>query len=490
VPKGISRKLKRSCLLIAKSIESSYRKDVMRILLVYPPTRFSSYNSIGLKKPPLGLAYLAAVIRDEHEVKIIDFDIEKADWRHFPYQTFDVVGISAETAKYPASLRIAAVAKDRGAIVVMGGPHVSFLDGDALKSGVVDFVVRNEREHSFASLLKSLRGEISLETVRGLSYLKNGELTRTEDSPFIEDLDSLPFPARDLLPLHLYGSRIEGRPTTTMMTSRGCPFTCNFCSSSRLFGHRWRARSVESIFEEMEMLHRKYGFSALSIMDDTFTVGVDRAVKLSEKLQTKGWDLVWSVLSHVSVVVRNPDMFRKMARAGLRSVFVGFESGSQEVLEGYRKKGTVKESYEAMRILKENALKVTGSFIIGALNETREMIKETIAFAKRLNPDSAQFTILTPYPGTKLYEQVTDRIFCTDWEAYTCLHPVLNLDYLSPRELKSLLAEAYLSFYGRPGKFIGNLRYLSTALSNSFRSLLKWPDPTAEIHRGGPRNSR
>jgi anaerobic magnesium-protoporphyrin IX monomethyl ester cyclase len=183
-------------------------------------------------------------------------------------------------------------------------------------------------------------------------------------------------------------------------------------------------------------------------------------------------------------------MFRKMARAGLRSVFVGFESGSQEVLEGYRKKGTVKESYEAMRILKENALKVTGSFIIGALNETREMIKETIAFAKRLNPDSAQFTILTPYPGTKLYEQVTDRIFCTDWEAYTCLHPVLNLDYLSPRELKSLLAEAYLSFYGRPGKFIGNLRYLSTALSNSFRSLLKWPEPTAEIHRGGPRNSR
>jgi radical SAM superfamily enzyme YgiQ (UPF0313 family) len=113
------------------------------------------------------------------------------------------------------------------------------------------------RMRSFALLLKSLRGEISLETVRGLSYLKNGELTRTEDSPFIEDLDSLPFPARDLLPLHLYGSRIEGRPTTTMMTSRGCPFTCNFCSSSRLFGHRWRARSVESIFEEMEMLHEK-----------------------------------------------------------------------------------------------------------------------------------------------------------------------------------------------------------------------------------------
>ena len=444
----------------------------MRILLVYPPTRFSSYNSIGLTKPPLGLAYLAAVIKDEHEVKIIDFDIEKRDWRRYPYQNFDVVGISAETAKYPVSLKVAAVAKERGAIVVMGGPHVSFLDSDALNSGVVDFVVRNEGEHAFALLLKSLCGEISIEDVRGISYLKNGELTRTADSPFIEDLDSLPFPARDLLPLHLYRSRTEGRPTTTMMTSRGCPFSCNFCSSSRLFGRRWRARSVESIFEEMEMLHRKYGFSGLSIMDDTFTLSVDRAVKLSEKLQKKGWDLVWSVLSHVSVVVKNPDMFKKMAGSGLRSVFIGFESGSQKVLEGYQKRTSIKESYEAMRILKENALKVDGSFIIGALNETKQMINETIDFARRLNPDSAQFTILTPYPGTKLFDQVTHRIFCTDWEAYTCLHPVLNLDHLSARELKGLLAKAYLSFYARPRKFFGNLRYLSTALFSSFRSLL------------------
>jgi anaerobic magnesium-protoporphyrin IX monomethyl ester cyclase len=447
----------------------------MRILLVYPPTRFCSYNSIGLRKPPLGLAYLAAVLKDEHEVKIIDFDIEKTDWRHYPYQAFDIVGISVETAKYPVSLRIARVAKDHGATVVMGGPHVSFLDGDALRSGVVDYVIRNEGERSFASLLKSLCGEIPIESVRGLSYLKDGEVIRAPDSPFIEDLDSLPFPARDLLQLHLYGTRIDGRLTTTMMTSRGCPFACYFCSSAQLFGHRWRARSVESIFEEMELLHRKYGYSGISIMDDTFTLSVDRAIKLTEKLQKKGWDLVWSVLSHASVVVRNPDMFRKMAGAGLRSVFIGFESGNQQVLDAFRKRATVRESHEAMRILKENALKVTGSFIIGALNETREMIKETIAFAKRLDPDIAQFTILTPYPGTKLYEQVTHRIFSTDWEDYTCLHPVLNLDHLSPGELKSLLAKAYLSFYGRPGKFIGNLGYLSTALSSFFRILLRLP---------------
>ena len=449
----------------------------MRILLVYPPTRFYSYNSIGLRKPPLGLAYLAAVLKDDHEVKIVDFDIEKTDWRLYPYKSFDVVGISAETAKYPVSLRIAAVAKDQDATVVMGGPHVSFLDRDALTSGVVDYVVRNEGEYSFALLLKSLCGEIPIEAVKGVSYLENGDVRRTPDAPFIDDLNSLPFPARELLPLHLYRTRIEGRRTTSMMTSRGCPFNCNFCSSCQLFGRRWRARSVESIFEEMELLHRKYRYSALSIMDDTFTLSADRAMKLSEKLQKKGWDLVWGVLSHVRVVVRKPDMFRKMARAGLREVFIGFESGNQLVLDGYGKRATVKESHEAMRILKESALKVTGSFIIGALNETKEMIQETIAFAKRLNPDSAQFTILTPYPGTKLYEQVTHRIFNTDWEAYTCLHPVLNLDHVSPGELKRLLAKAYLSFYGRPGKFIGNVAYVSAALSSSLRLLLRLPEP-------------
>ena len=457
----------------SKAVTSFAAGGTQRILLVSPPARFSSYSSIGLSRPPLGLAYLAAVLKGKHEVKIIDFDMEKADWRHYPYQNFHVVGISAETAKYPVSLKIAAAAKNRGAKVVMGGPHVSFLDGEALRSGVVDFVIRNEGEYSFESLLKSLRGEISIEDVRGLSYLKNGQLRRTPDRPFIEDLDSLPFPARELLPLHLYRGAIHNRPTATMMTSRGCPFNCNFCSSSQLLGHRWRTRSVENIFEEVELLHRKYKFSAISFYDDTFTLSADRAIKLSEKLEKKRWDLVWSALTHVSIVTKNPGMFRKMARAGLRSVFIGFESGNQEVLEGYKKKATVQDSVMAMRILKNNGLNVIGSFIIGAPGETKEMIRNTIAFAKRLNPDSAQFTILTPYPGTKLYEQVKHRIFCTNWEAYTCLHPVLKLDYVSTRQLKSFLAMAYITFYGRPGRLIRSLGYLSTALLNYCRSLRK-----------------
>jgi anaerobic magnesium-protoporphyrin IX monomethyl ester cyclase len=370
---------------------------LMRILLVNPPTGFS-YYSIGIRRPPLGLAYIASLLRCHHQVKIVDFNVEKKDWNKYPYSEFDIVGISVDTVRFPISLRIAKLAKNQGAIVVMGGPHVSFLDKDALESEVVDYVVRNEGEYSFLSLVKFLSKEIILEEVRGVSYLTNGKLSRTPDAPFIYDLDSLPFPARELLPLQLYGEKMNGRLTTTLVASRDCPFNCDFCSSSQFFGVRWRARSVENIFEEMELLHKEYNYRALSFVEDNFTLNPIRAIELSEKIMKQGWDLIWGAWSRVDTIVNNPGMVRMMARAGLKWTFLGFESGSQEVLNGYGKKALVQDASKAMEILKENDVKVTGSFILGAPNETKDMIKETINFAKWLNPNRAQFSILTPLP--------------------------------------------------------------------------------------------
>ena len=431
----------------------------MKVLLVNPPMGFS-YYSLGIRRPPLGLAYLASVLRDHHQVKVIDFNVEKQDWNNYPYSEFDIVGISVDTARYLTSLRIAKLAKNQGAIVVMGGLHVSFLDKDALGSGMVDYVVRNEGEYSFLSLVKFLSKEIPFEEVRGVSYLTNGDFSRTLDAPFIDDLDSLPFPARELLPLKLYREKMNGRLMTTLITSRGCPFNCEFCSSSQFFGVRWRARSVENIFEEMELLHKEYNYRALSFVDDNFTLNPSRAIKLSEKIIKQGWDLIWGAWSHVDTVVNNPGMVRIMAKAGLKRTFLGFESGSQEVLNGYGKKALIRDALKAMEILKENDVRVTGGFILGALNESKDMMKETINFAKRLNPSRAQFSILTPYPGTKLYERVKDRLLTKNWEIYTCLYPTIKLDHVSPEQLRRLLIMAYFSFYGRPGKVVENMPYL------------------------------
>ncbi len=166
----------------------------------------------------------------------------------------------------------------------------------------------------------------------------------------------------------------------------------------------------------------------------------------------------------MDTIVNNPGMVRMMAKAGLKWTFVGFESGSQEVLNGYGKKAHVQDASKAMEILKENDVEVTGSFILGALNETKDMMKETISFAKSLNPNTAQFSILTPYPGTKLYERVRDRLLTKNWEMYTGIHPTIKLDHVSPGELRWLYIMACLSFYGRPEKVFENLHYVCKVL--------------------------
>jgi anaerobic magnesium-protoporphyrin IX monomethyl ester cyclase len=438
----------------------------MKVLLVNPPTGLS-YGILGVSRPPLGLAYIAAVLRDRCGLKIVDFSVERRDWAKYPYGEFDMVGISADTARYPVSLEIARLAKAQGAVVVMGGPHVSFLDREALETGAVDYVVRNEGEFSLLSLVEFLSNRRPFEDVRGVSYLDGGDFRTTPDAPFIEDLDSLPFPARDLLPMGLYKERMNGRLMTTVVTSRGCPFKCDFCSSSRFFGVHWRARSADNILAELETLYRDYKYRAVAFVDDNFTLDPARATELAEKIIARRWDLIWSAMTRVDSIVRDPQMVRTMARAGLKWTFVGFESGSQEALDGYGKRAHVSDSLKAMDILRECGVDVTGAFILGAPHETERMMRETIDFAIRLDPRRAQFSLLTPYPGSRTYEQVKNRLLTTDWSRYSGLNPVIKMDYLTADEMRSIQIAAYWSFYMRPGKAIQNMSYVWRALPSA-----------------------
>jgi anaerobic magnesium-protoporphyrin IX monomethyl ester cyclase len=370
-----------------------------------------------------------------------------------------------DTARAGVALEIAAVAKSRGSLVVMGGPHVSFLDEETLQTKYVDYVVRNEGEYSLLSLTDHLSGRIPLDQVKGVSYLDNSHAKRTPDMPFIADLDSLPFPARDLLPMSLYRERMNGRPMTTMITSRGCPYNCEFCSSSEFFGVGWRARSVANIIEEVELLYHQYGYRALSFVDDNFTLLPSRAIEVSEEIVGRGLDLVWAAMTRVDTVVRNPDMVRAMARAGFRWTFIGFESGTQEALDGYGKKARLDDAFTAMDILRDNQVRVTGAFILGAPGETAPMMRQTIEYAKRLNPRRAQFSILTPYPGTRLHRAVKDRLLDKKWSLYSGMHPVIRLDHVSPEELRSIHISAYRSFYARPAKAVENASYIFRILT-------------------------
>jgi anaerobic magnesium-protoporphyrin IX monomethyl ester cyclase len=436
----------------------------MRILLVNPPTGFS-YGVLGIMRPPLGLAYMASILRNRHDVEIVDFSVDKRRWETFPYGEFDIVGISSDTTRIDLALKIADAAKARGSITVMGGPHVSFLDGEALESGVVDYVVRNEGEYSFASLVDFLDGRTGFENLQGVSCLEDGRLRRAPDAPFIHRLDSLPFPARDMLHLDLYKERMDGRLSTTMVSSRGCPFNCDFCSSSEFFGVAWRPRSAGNILEEMDELYTDYGYRAVSFVDDNFTLNPDRAVEVSELILEKKWDVIWSAMTRVDTIVKHPEMIRTMARAGFRWTFIGFEAGSQESLDAYGKKAVVGDAFRAMEMLTENRVKVTGAFILGAPHETEEMMRQTVDFAKRLNPRRAQFSMLTPYPGSNLFEVSKPRSLARAWEYYSGVHPTIRLDHVTSAELRRIHCRAYLSFYGRPMKAMENFSYIVKVLA-------------------------
>lgn len=419
----------------------------MKVLLINPPS-FNLYFQLGAKLPPLGLCYLAAVLRKEgHHVHLVDFEVEPE--RELKFEQYDLVGISSDTPRYRKALAIAKQAKEQGLPVVMGGYHVTFLDEEALSTGLVDYVVRGEGEYILLELVDSLEHDRDLSRVRGLSFMLKGRYQRNPDAPFIDDLDALPFPARDLLPMDHYVTLSEGRPMTSIITSRGCPFNCSFCSVSRFSGRRWRARSLDSILAEIEFLKSTYGFQSFSFVDDNFTLNPRRVIQFTEKLKARNLNISWWCLSRVDTIVKNEEMVKRMAETGAKTIFLGLESGSQEVLNNYDKKITLWQQRKAIEILKRYKIRVWGSFIIGNLRETKEMIKRTIDFARKFKLHISQFSILTPYPGTLLFDflKKENRIITYNWDYYDGAHAVIKIDTLTPSELQKLLIKAYKGFY-------------------------------------------
>ena len=426
----------------------------MKILLAYPH-KDDTYRKVGFVLPPLGIAYIAGVLRDNgHVVKIADFNVtdEKVD-----FSAFDIVGISSDTSRYKAALKIAKEAKKAGSIVVMGGPHVSYMDEETLRTGLCDYVVRAEGEETMLSLANSIDCGDGLSSVRGLSFLKNGVLERTGDRGFIQDIDGL-VPARDLLSMQSYRHLEMGkRKMTSILTSRGCPFSCSFCCSTEFSGRRWRSRSPVKIVDEVEEVVTNHGFNGLAFLDDNFTLDPKRVIGICDEILRRDLDIYWWCFSRSDTLLRNEEMVRKMAEAGAKYIFIGFESRHQKTLDSYNKKTTGGMARDVTSLLKRHGISVHGSFIIGNVDETREMACDTIRYAKEINPQAVQFTLLTPYPGTRLFDEVKDRITTRDWDLFDCLHSVIKTDHLGQKELEALLRKAYMSFYLSPGKITAGL---------------------------------
>ncbi len=422
----------------------------MKILLISPQGS-NIYAKMEVGLPPLGIAYLAAVIREKgHEVKIIDKSIERRELTATDFTDFDLVGISADTPRYPEAVEIARAAKKEGKIVVMGGYHVTFLDKEALETGVVDVIVRGEAEEIFVNLIHALEKKKDLSNVKGISFVRKDKLVRTAIAPPPANLDTMPFPARDLLPMDKYTSQMASLPVTNLITSRGCPFNCYFCSSSKFGGLKWRYRSAKSIADEMEILYHEYGYRAFAFMDDNFTLSKRRVMEFADELEKRKMnDILWWCFSRIDILIRNEDMVKRMAEVGAFQIFLGLESHNEQTLDDYGKNVGNKEQDQAIKLLNKYGISIHGSFIVGDINETKEMAMQTAKWVQQVNPRVAQFSILTPYPGTALYHDVEreGRFLHKNWELYDALHATVKTDGMTPDEVQKILIKDYRMAY-------------------------------------------
>jgi len=427
----------------------------MKVCLISPPYNSAVKSAIGTTSPPLGLAYLASVLRKHHEVKIIDANILDYNFedvrRELKNFYPDVVGITSVTPSVPQAFATAKIAKEvrKDCTVVMGGSHVTFLPEESLKEcEYVDIVVRGEGEKTVEELMKTIERGGSLKKVKGITFRNRTEMVSTEPRSFIKNIDEIPFPSRDLLPIYKY--RAYGVVYTTMLTSRGCPFGCSFCASSRLFGKFWRGRSAENVLEEMRIIYEKYKIKNIEFVDDTFTLNKKRVEEICDGMIKEGWDITWGTSSRVDVITKK--LAEKMKKAGCWILFLGIESGCQTILNEVGKRITLKQVKKAVKALKDAGIQVLGSFILGFPGETIGMIEKTISFAKKLNLDWAEFSILTPYPGTPLFDYAVrnDLLLTRDWSKFTAVDPIIKLKNVTEYQLKHLFRKAYLSFYLKP----------------------------------------
>lgn len=432
----------------------------MRILLVSPPTKSVVKEVLGASGPPLGLAYLAAVAREcGWEPRIVDGLTENLNSQDLmslmkDFQP-DVVGLTATTPAIYDAYEAAKIAKEVNpeTKVLIGGPHATFMAEEVLREcPYIDVVVRGEGEETLRELLKRFEKGGSLRDVAGITY-REGEVVK-ENPPreLIENLDDLPIPAYDLLPMSKY--IVDKVRFAAIMTSRGCPYNCVFCSSSLQFGKRWRAHSPERVLEELRVLREKYGVHEIEFLDDTFTLNMKHAETVSKKIVEEGLDISWSASSRVNTFSRS--LGECLRRAGAHTIYFGIESGSERTLKFIGKGITRRQAVDAVKAAKDSELNALGSFVIGFPYETEEEIRETIRFANKVGVDLAQFTIATPYPGTRLWDvAMRNKLLLTrNWRRFTTVDVVMRNLYLTPQRVKKLFLQAYLAFYLHPKRLL------------------------------------
>ena len=454
----------------------------MKVMLVNPP--FDPEESVGESSsvrfvlnitPPLGLAYLGAVLeRAGHEVRIVDYT------SRYPYPPLpeiikefppDLIGLTATTPSFESTCRLAGELRGLtpSTPLILGGAHVTCSPESAMECGLFEVGVIGEGEDTIVELAEDLKdGQFTeLSRIPGITYREGENFRITPPRPYIQDLDSLPFPAYHLLPplshYHPTPASYRRLPVGILMTSRGCPFHCTFCDRS-IFGNTTRFHSTGRVLAEVEWMIRELGAKEIRFFDDTFTLKRERAAEICAGLIERDLNLPWTCLTAVKAVT--PELLKTMKAAGCWQVLYGLESGDDRMLELLGKGNSVEANRDAVMWAHQAGLEIRGDFIVGTPGETMGSLEKTLKFTLESGLDYAHFNKFTPFPGTELYRRLVG-----DGYSFDFTHGCSILDHgallfvpksLDREEYRRWLDRAFKKFYLRPSHILKRLLAIRT----------------------------
>ena len=430
------------------------------VTLVYPYFQPANDNSI-FRFPPLGLGYLAAYLKSHGvQVQLVDctFMNEEEALDKIRRSRPRIIGVQVMFSMKEKAIEFARLLRRDCQILVAGGPLPTSNPDEFLS--YFDVIVVGEGEETLLDLVEAVERDTSLANVAGIVFKDKGRVRHTALRDFIGDLDSVPFPSREFFDNKAYKRyyrRNFGYTTTSILTSRGCPFQCDFCSRP-VFGNRFRARTAANVADEVEDVQR-LGYDRVWFADDCFTLNRSRLLSICDELVSRRIRVGWECLSRVDTV--DLEVAERMREAGCVRVFFGIESGNDRILRVMRKQATVSQARQAVEVFRKVGIQTGAFFILGYPSEDEKTVLDTVNFASSLPLDYLSFTFPYPIPGTPLFERVNDRMMLEDWKEPTGFHLIkhrlLFRSCLSENKLKFALVKGMIQFYLR--KYTGKKGY-------------------------------
>jgi len=453
----------------------------MKVLLVEPPKK--TWELMGeCVSPPLGLAQLAAVLEDEGiEVAIVDCNAEELGWSELEgvisQRHPNVIGATALTPFFYHALRATEIAKrvDRGIITLLGGPHVTFTPEETLlEHPEIDFLVRGEGERTLVELLRCLERGQDPSQVKGIALRQDDRIVLTQPQPPVE-VNSLPLPAYHLLPMGSYHFTIFGK-FATLLSSRGCPHKCTFCSEWRFWGSPWRPREPKKVVDEIELLNKKHGRESFWFGDDCFNVSAEHIQGICDEIMRRELEISWFYQGRADFLIKHRELLPMMRQAGNLMVQIGVESSTNQELGEFNKHLTRSQVEEAIHLLKKHNIVAQGLLLVGTRPDNADSIAHKLRYMKWLDADFPIFTMFTPFPGSDIYDEAKANgwLETLDYSLYDMSHAIMPTEHLTRNQLTSLYNRCFVSYYTDPVKLARGLFSRNSWKRKIWRHMLKY----------------